>query len=337
LRSADASEVALAINSSAFPTISKVVINKEIMDNYTFYGENVDQLVSEMDATRTDVEYIAGFTDPEAPELRLEGMSYQETSFGEKDCQVVMADFGRMISVTREAIFNDRTGQLLEQARMIGQLGGQHRAKMIIQTLEVRPRTAFKEVTSKAFTYKGTSYADTSFYNATNHTAIDGRTNINLKTSNALADYTDVQNALDLFTDMKTPSGHELTVVPTLVIVHEKLATKAFQIFNTDQFAMVGQGKDEAALISHSINPFGPNGLKKFQVYSSRYINTSTTWYIGDPKRQLKWLWVWRPATASLASSAEKAFTNNIVTTYKFSYHGGAGQSDYTYLVKNTA
>ncbi|HLD98269.1 MAG TPA: hypothetical protein VI815_03005 [Candidatus Nanoarchaeia archaeon] len=336
LRGAEASEVALAVSSSQFPTISKVAINKEIIDQYTLYSENVDQLVSEMEASRTDIEFIAGFTDPEAPELRLEGMSYQETNFGEKDVQVVMADFGRMISVTREAIFNDKTGQLLDQARMIGQLGGQHRAKMVIQTLEVLPRTAFKEVASKAFVYKGTAYANTDFYSA-DHAALDGRTNKNLVTSNALADYTNVEAAFNAFSAMVSPSGAELAVVPQIIVVHETKAATAFRVFNNDNFAMVGQGANVAPVVAHTTNPFGPNGIKKFQIYTSRYLSVATTWYMGDPKRQLKWLWVYKPATASLASSSEKAFTNNIVMTYKFSYHGGCGHNDYTYMLKNTA
>jgi len=326
-----------AVTSSQFPTISKVAINSAILDSYALHTEGLDQLVSEVSATRTNEEYIAGFTDSEEPELRLESMSYEETNFGERDITVKMADFGRTLSITREAIFNDRTGQLLSNARSFGERGAQHRAKMIIQTLEVLPRTAFKEATgaSKAFTYKGTAYQYTDFYNATNHTTIDGRTNVNLKTTNGLADYTDIQNAMDLFDVMKTPAGADMSVDPKFVVVHTKNLVKAWQILNSDTFMRVGNGTSISDF--HNPNPYGPGGIRKFQVIGSRYIGTDTSWYIGDIPKQLKWLWVYRPATAALAASSDKVFFNNIIVTYKFSYHGGCGHSDYSYIVKNTA
>lgn len=339
LRTADSEQVAFALQSSQFPTVSKIAVNKTIMDSYELYQPEVDSLVSEVEATQTDVERLIGFTDPEEPELRIEGMSYQDTDFGERDVQVYMADFGRTISLTREAIFNDRTNSLIQQAQGIGDYTGQHRARMIIQTLEGLPRTAFKEAAnaSKAFTYKGTSFQAASIYSATNHTTIDGRTNANLIASNGLNDYTNIQSAMQLFNKMKTPRGHEMIVNPTTILVHSDNEVKAWQILNTPQFAMVGQGKVADPVIAHLSNPYGPGGLKKFNVIGSRYVSAAGTWYIGDPKKQLKWVWVYRPATASMAASSEKAFLNNIVMTYKFSYHGGCGHTDYSYLMKCTA
>lgn len=341
LRTADAKDLAFAVSSSQFPTISKVAINSAIMDSYDLHQEGLDVLVEDLDATRTNEEYIAGFTDPEGPELRPETQSYMETNFAERDVTIKMADFGRTISVSREAIFNDRTNQLLANARSFGEKGGQHRAKMIVQTLEVYPRTAFKEATSaaNAFIYKGTAVQYANFYNATNHTAIDGRTNINLKTTNALADYTKVDAALDLFVDMKTPAGDDLAVMPKVVVVHEKGLSLAWQIFNADTYWKVGGGDTTIGVQTYmGINPAGPRGFRpRFLVIGTRYLSAVDTWYIGDPAKSMKWLWVWRPSTASLAASADKVFYNNIVVSYKFSYHGGCGHTDYSYMVKSTA
>lgn len=335
--SGDVTDIANAVTSSQFPTISKVAINSAILDSYTLHTEGIDQLVSEVSATRTNEEYLAGFTDAEEPEMRLESMSYEETNFGERDITVKMADFGRTISITREAIFNDRTRQLLENARGFGERGAQHRAKMIIQTMEVLPRTAFKEATSasKAFVYKGTAYQQSSFYSASNHTSIDGRTNVNLKTSNGLSDYTNVEAAMLLFNSMKSPAGADISVDPKFIVVHADKLVKAWQIFNSDTFQKVGTGTSVSTF--HNPNPYGPGGIKRFQVIGTRYLGTSTDWYMGDIPKQLKWLWVYRPATAALAASSDKAFFNNIIVTYKFSYHGGVGHSDYTNIVRNTA
>lgn len=328
-------EVANAVSSSQFPVISKTIINKETLGQYNFYMEGHEQLVREITGTNTQHEYLAGFTDPEGPEMRPELHSYEETNLGETDVEVRMADFGRMISLSKEAIFNDRTGQLIDRAKQIGKLGGQHRAKMIIQTLEVLPRTAFKEATSRAFVYKGTAYAASSFYAAT-HAALDGRVNQNLVTSNALADYTDIQAALDVLPSMKSPAGNELVVTPQFIIVPSALSTTAWQILNSPTFNKVGQGADAAPVIYHDPNPFGPGGMKTFKPFTSRYMNNTSTWYIGDPAEEMRWIWIFRPATDSIGASSDIAFKQKIVLTYKFSYHGGVGHTDYTHIIKCT-
>ncbi|MFV2015940.1 MAG: hypothetical protein ACC656_10950, partial [Candidatus Heimdallarchaeota archaeon] len=110
----------------------------------------------------------------------------------------------------------------------------------------------------------------------------------------------------------------------------------AWQIFNSD--AYLKDPSHAGTGIYHQPNPFGPQGpAGRFNVIGSRYLASETSWYIGDPAKQMKWLWVWRPSTASLAASSDLAFFNNIVVTYKFSYHGGVGHCDYTYIIKNTA
>jgi hypothetical protein len=340
----DAVNVTNAVRSSQFPTISKVVIHNEILKAYQLYQEGLDDLVSEGNAQRTTEDTIAGFTEQESLEMRLEGMAYEETNFGEKDISVRMADFGRMISITREALYNDRTGQLLNNAKKVGEKGGQHRGKMIVQTIECLPRTAFKEATggSKAFVYKGTAYQYSDFYNASTHVTIDGRVNANLKTSNPLGNYTNIQASLSLFDKMKDSQGDEIVIVPNTILVPSELEVAAFQILNTASYVPVGPtttGLTESGNLIpvHTANPYGQGGLASFKVKKSRYMSSTSTWYMGDFANQLIWLWVYKPATAALAASAEKAFTNNIVLTYKFSYHGGCGHSDYVNIAKNTA
>lgn len=335
LRTATADDVALAVNTSQFPVITKVAIHKTILDSYTKHSEQSDVLVQDLQASRTDVEYLAGFTDTEGPELRLEQMSYEGTDLGERNVEVRMADFGRTIDLTREVIFNDTTGQLLGKAKTIGEKGGQHRSKMIMQSLEVLPRTAFKETASRAFVYKGSAVNAAAYYNATGHAAIDGRLNPNLVVSNALADYTNVQASLSLFNDMVDFNGDAIYVEPSLMIIPPELEVIAWQILHSDTFTQAAG--NTATGIYHQPNPYGgSNSMKKFTPFVSRYLAGATTWYMGDPAKQLRWLWVWRPATA-VQSSSDKAFFNNIITTYKFSYHGGVGAVDYLNVVKNTA
>jgi len=129
----EASRVAEAVNTSAFPVIAKKIIHSDIIDEYNLAVGDVANLVRESQATRTDDELIAGFNAVDnTPLLRRQGMAYEETAFGEKNWKIVMADFGRLISLTREAIYEDRTGEVLSRARDIGRAGGHHKQRMII-------------------------------------------------------------------------------------------------------------------------------------------------------------------------------------------------------------
>ena len=101
-----ASRVAEAMDSSAFPTVAKKIIHSDIIDEYNLALGSVGNLVRSAQATRTDDELVVGFTAGDTnPLMRRQGMAYEETSFGEKNWKIVMADFGRMISLTREVIY----------------------------------------------------------------------------------------------------------------------------------------------------------------------------------------------------------------------------------------
>ena len=130
-----------------------------------------------------------------------------------------------------------------------------------------------------------------------------------------------------------------MVVTPKIILCHEKLLSTAWMVFNSDTYSKVAGGATDVGLSTyHGINPSGPRGFRpRFNVMGTRYLGSESTWYIGDPAKTIKWLWVWRPSTAALAASSDKAFYNNIVMTYKFSYHGGCGHTDYSYIVKNTA
>lgn len=329
----DAAQVAEGINKSMFPVISSKIINSQIIAAYNLAEGDVSKLYRTIPATRTDEETIVGFASGNyTPLLRPEGMSYEETSFGEKYWNVKMADFGRMISVTRETIFEDRTGEVMERARDIGEAAGQHKAKMVIQTLECLPRTAFNEVTgaSNAAIYKGSAKQQTTFYSNTHAATIDSAgVNDNLSTlalGSASAALNAVKGAWQQMQEMVDEAGQKISIPgPYYMVVDPSTYVDVWNAFNTPSWMPTG-GEGQGPTGS----PLG--AMAPISIIQSLWL-TAGTWYFGRPDQQLRWVEVFPAATASQGTNAELAFTNQIVARYRFNYHGGIGNTDYRYVI----
>ena len=318
-------EIAEAVSTSNFATITNTVMNAAVIPAYEVAVGNAGKIVTELNAVKTGPEDIAGYTAATGFEVRHEGMSYTETSFGEKYWTIDKHDFGEIISLTREAIFDDRTGQLIRRAQIVGEKGGQLRGKIITKTLEVNARTEQGESTSRAAVYGGSAISMANFYNADHSALIDSAgTNRTLVTSNGITVDGCLQNAAVYFTDMLDERGDEVVVIPDSLIYHPQIAQTVWELVKTN----VKRG------VNNDIENYN---FGRYDLVELPFLSTGTTWYIGSPQKQLVWLWVWKPATQVQRENSELAFQAQIVLRYRFNWNGGCGHTDYRYLIKNTA
>jgi len=324
---APVNELAEAITSSAFPEITNRIFHRAVIPAYELEVGPLSELVTEDQATKTQSEEVAGYTPMDGDlEMRAETMPYMETEFGEKKIRVYTGDFGRKISLTREAIFDDRTGQLLTRARGIGEVAGMHRARMIVQSIEMLPRTSFGEAATRAFVYKGTTITQANFYRA-DHSAVAGLdSQVNANTITDPPDTVGFTNVLDFASKMTNENGDEINVNPRDIMVPAKLWPATWRMTASP---------DQPDTTNRAWNFFGPSGKKPFNdPYTSPFLSTDYYWYVGNFKRQLLWLWVWKPATATLGANSELAFNNQIVAQFRFNYYGGVGHMDYRYIIR---
>jgi len=327
-REAPIDVLAEAVTSSAFPEITNRIFHNAVIPEYELNVGPLGELVTEDNATKTQSEEVAGYTPMDGDlELRAETMPYMETEFGEKKVRVYTGDFGRKISLTREAIFDDRTGQLLQRAKGVGEIAGQHRARMIMQSIEMNPRTAFNESVSRAFVYKGTTIALADFYK-TDHSAVTGLDEqVNSNTFIDPPDTVGFTNAMDLGSKMVNENGDEILVSLKDMIVPARLWPATWRMTASP---------DQPDTTNRAWNFFGPNnsGRPFNPPMTSPFLATDYYWYIGNFKRQLLWLWVWKPATATLGAGTDIAFNNQIISQFRFNYYGGVGHMDYRFILR---
>lgn len=323
----DSVKVAEAVASSAFSTLTTLIVHRSVIEPYEMRMNEVMELVSEDDASMTDDETIHGMTPLGGIRRRLETEAYDETDFSEKKVTVRKSDFGRIISLTMEDIFNDRTGKIREKASSIGEDAGSHQEKMIIETLEVLPRTAFNESASRAFVYEGVAHTQAQFY-STDHSAIlDGQVNSNRVTGGITeAGFTNAYNCFA--TPMTDERGKEIVIRPEVVVVRATNDLTLNNLLATER--ALGNNNND-------INQFGPRGRVKLKPIVTPFLaSTAGLFYMGVPRRSLKWLWVERPQTVTAAADSSLAFERRIVWRARFNYYGGVAHRDYRWVVRGT-
>jgi len=317
-----------AVASSAFTDTSTLLTHAVVIEPFELRKVDFGFLCTDGDAVITDDETVRGMTALGGLRRRLETQSYEETDFEEKKVTIRKMDFGRGISLTFEAIFNDRTGDIMDSAQNIGDDGVQHREKMIIETLECLPRSAFGEATSRAFVLGGTAFVNTNFYN-TNHSAIaglDGQINNN-KVTGGITE-AGFASAFGCFAAMKDERGQILTINPEVVVVHKSNELTLGRLLLTEK--AVGSAYND-------VNMFGPKGAVTIRPVATPFLATTAgLFYFGVPRRSMLWLWVQKPNSNTLSGNTDAAVKRKIVWEMYFNYYGGCGHRDYRYVVQGT-
>jgi hypothetical protein len=323
----NAVEVAEAVSSSAFTNITTLITHTIVIEPYEVRMNEVMSLVTEGEATVTDEETVRGMTAIGGIRRRLETEAYDETDFGEKRVAIRKSDFGRIISLTMEDIFNDKTGDIQERARTIGEDAGQHQEQMIVETLECLPRTALGESTSRAFVYNGAAYTQAQFYAATHATILDMQVNKNTATGGITE--AGLAAAYLNFSAMVDERGKRIVMRPDTVVINSANELTLANILATE--------RSVASAALNDVNQFGPRGRVQLKPIVTPFLaTTSGLAYVGVPRRSLLWLWVERPNTVTAGASDEDAFRRRIVWKARFNYYGGLGHRDYRWITRLT-
>ncbi len=331
LENDDISVIAEAVGSSSFPNITKFLVHSEAIPAFERKEERVAPLFTELTATRTDIERIPGFTTPEGMRLTAPQEPIRRSKIAEKYAEIKIDKFTNSIDLTKEAIFNDRLGQLIQRASDIGQAAGVQFEKMLIQTIEILERTLLEgreSSTVEAAIFDGNNTSRANFYK-NDHSAVaglGGQVNDNLQTN--VLGIAGLDAAMVLFSAMVDESGFEIAVTPSILLVHPSKVLTAWEI--TNSVSRPDSGNDAA-------NFFGPNGARSFQVIESTFIGTSTQWYLGDFKKQVIVDYWQRPNIQMASKSHPDVFERDIVMAWKFATGYGMGHRDYRYIVNSQA
>ena len=300
-----------AVSSDAFPKITGELINAKIISAYDMVPTIGDQLTTTV-TSKMKIETIAGFSDVETPDEVPEGHPYGDSTMTEKYVTAENRKYGKLITVTEEAIFFDQTGQLLARASRIGTKAAQYKEKLIVEGIQDLNTTVYRP-----------SGVATAFYSTTNK---------NLISSNPFGE-SGMEALLLQMHNMKGDAENEdnddfIFISPEnlIVLTPQELVMESWQLANS---TLTPEGVENAS-----------NFFKgKYRTLTSPFItrNSSTTWYAGDFKSDFWWLEVWPLQTMSAKPGHEDEFNKDIKSKHKVRFFGGVASIDVKHSFKNTA
>lgn len=304
-----------AVDSTTFAITTGNLIHKALIDSYNGADIISDQLVTNIPSNRQE-EIIVGFTATESPKLVPEGMEYEESSMGDKGVGTKADKYGRIISITEEAIMFDQTGQILNFAREIGEKAAQYKERLIIEGIVDLNSNVYRPIINGVPTA----------------TALYSSGNGNFVAENSLTDYTSIEKARQKFANFTDENGDLISIRPKIILVPFALETTARRILNSIEIEEI-TGED-GSRATRSPNPFRDN----YKILSSVFIDgvSTTNWYLGDFKRQFGWQDVVPLQVTRRKSGNEDEFKRDVVAQFKVRFFGGIFAKDKVYVIKNT-
>lgn len=298
------------VNTSAFANISGQIVFNAMLAAYQSEEFVFSRLVQDVQ-TSFNGEKIPGITGlGDASAEVKEGEPYPHVGVGEDWIETPQtAKRGLIVPITKEALFFDRTGMLVDRASKVGEAIGLKKEKRLINAFIDENETTYR------YKWKGTAYA-------TYQTSTPW---INSKTSNALLDYTSLDAVEQLANNLTDPhTGEPIVMNLRHLVVTKQLEMSAYRILNaTDvDYASTGAPTNAASSVMK-----GPNPMKgKYQVVTSRFIApllaTDTNWFLADIGEVLKYMVNFPLKTEQAPPNSQLEFERDIVLQFKGSERG---------------
>jgi hypothetical protein len=311
------------VDVTAFLNITGQVVYSKILEAYEQDAFVMSKLVETI-RTRLDGEKIPsiGRLRDAAGEVHP-GMPYPSLGFGEDYIETpATTKRGFIVPVTKEAIFFDRTHLVLSRAAEVGEILGLNKEKRLLDLL-VGATNNYK--------WNGAAY-DT--YQASAPW-------INVKTANELIDWTDVDAAEQLFTEILDPTTSEPVLVrATTVLVMPAYRHAAHRVFNAVEIDYTASG---AATTTRAANPLGSYRVHESRLAYRRVLAAGVSaadarkwWFLGDFRKAFAYMENWPITVTQAPTNSEADFNQDIVVRFKASERGAAAVINPRYVVKST-
>jgi hypothetical protein len=293
------------LSSSAFPTIAGEIISSVMIQAYQAFPKAGDRLVRTV-PSRLKVSMIAGWKAIGKVAQVNERQPYgQVVPPDEKTITIDNKKYGGLMDLTKESIFFDQTGELIDRARGLGEEGARFRDEIIMNTV---------------CDINGTALGGAALYSGGND---------NLITTNPLGT-TGWENAhVELLDKKDDNTGKPIWVFGErpIMVVPAGLYPTAWKLQQNEY------GPQGTANLDRNM------AQNMYDIVVNPYLTkASTDWFYGGFNRQFRWEEVWPlEVFTRVGQDTEEGFNKDIIQQFKVSLFGGCGAVDTRYVLKNQA
>ena len=311
------------VDSTAFLNVMGQIVYSKIFEGYEEADGGVFDRIMTVVPTKFDGEKIPGPGQILDEEFEVgEGMEFPESGFGE-DWQNTPSTTkrGLRVSVTKEAVFFDRTFLVLRQAATVGQRLATGRLKRCLKVVMGATNN---------YNWRGTAY----------NTYLTSGNWINDHT-NVLADYSDIVNAWKLFQEITDPdTGNPIMIGGTDMLVTPGNVHNARRIIRAVQVRVSAGGTETL-----SANPISENAddpivsalfyslLQSELSYSASKAND--TWIYGALKRAFWYMQNWPLRVIRQRPGNDDEFKKDTVGAWRADERGVAAVGNPRYVIRN--
>lgn len=318
-------EEAGAVTSTAFSRITGQLVVSAVLEKYMDESFVFTPLVKAVD-TPFNGEKIPGISRiGDEADVVPEGREYPRVGVSEDYIETPETRKRGMIdALTREAVFFDRTGLVVERCGEVGYFLGVNKEKRIIDAV------IDENVTAHRYKWKGTTYA--TFQTSTPW--------VNSTTSNALVDWTDIDAVEQVMANLTDPyTGEPIQIVPKHLIVTRDLLYTARRIVNATEITMNAGGYATSGNLSATKTTANP--IQGYQIVSSALLKarlgTDTSWFVGDIGKAVKYMQNFPLTVVQAPANSQAEFERDIVMQWKASERGAAAVVEPRALGKSAA
>jgi hypothetical protein len=324
------SEADGGVTTAAFQNISGQILYSAARVGYMSEDFVFAKLIPEDDAIILDGEKIPGITDVgNAAAVRKENDPYIELGFGEDWIFTPpVPDVGGIISLTWEAVFNDRTGDVMGKAQNGGYSIG------LYEEIAAIDATVDENVTAHRYNWRSAGQIATYGDNSGTHSWD------NLTATNALVDWTDLDGCEQTANAVVNPfTGLPILTELTDLIVTKQLEQTANRIVSATEIRVTTPGYATSANPNQAVqkNPY----LNKYTVRTSRLLAqrmaTDTSWFLANLNRALLRKVAEPLNTVRAPSNTKDDFERRVVARFRSNKRFAHVVREPRLLQKNTA
>lgn len=339
------------VNSSAFQLLTQAKLFTTMQATYELTPAVFEELAEPVDIPYKQYDHVI---PSDAPQLDYvpEGGVYPEKPLTDRYAQTKANKFGARVSLTREALITDRTGQVVQQAQAQAESAKYRQdelaalawadssnASLIPDASEQDAGAYYPERIQKAL-YRAAP--------VTSGTLQNYQTAVNLASANYLLQWDSVATALQLLMNMKNVQGQQIETVGgnVLKLVMPHALEQRARLLTALQTGIEHRANASAGTefgIFHTPQWLQNIGVKGIQPVLWRKLPSAGTlsqsiWYLtAMPGRQFKQhrRWDVEFSTASQAQLGGEDFRRDVLMSVKGGFNAGFRHVDDKYVIKN--